>query len=198
MSRTANRQKTQLELAFMQEDRSNAPPLLYEGTEVDAAASAPESPAVLSGPTMEKVVARDNLTNALARVRRNKGAPGVDGMTVDNLAPYLKDHWPEIRDRLLRGTYRPQPVRRVEIPKASGGMRALGIPTVLDRFIQQAMMQVLQEDWDATFSPSSYGFRPDHSAHQAVAAAQQLIARAAALSWTSTLRSSSTGSATTS
>lgn len=92
MSRTANRQKTQLELAFLQEDRGNAPPLLYEGTEVDAAASAPESPAVLSGPTMEKVVARDNLTNALARVRRNKGAPGVDDMTVDNLAPYLKDH----------------------------------------------------------------------------------------------------------
>jgi RNA-directed DNA polymerase len=125
---------------------------------------------------MERIVARDNLKKALAQVRRNKGAPGVDGMTVDNLAAHLRDHWPEIRIQLLNGTYKPQPVRRVDIPRASGGTRGLGIPTVLDRFIQQAVMQVLQEEWDPTFSPSSYGFRPGRSAHQAVAAAQQFIA----------------------
>ena len=125
---------------------------------------------------MERIVARDNLKKALAQVRRNKGAPGVDGMTVDDLAAHLKDHWPEIRAQLLNGTYQPQPVRRVDIPKASGGTRGLGMPSVLDRFLQQAVMQVLQEDWDPTFSPSSYGFRPGRSAHQAVAAAQQFIA----------------------
>jgi retron-type reverse transcriptase len=125
---------------------------------------------------MERIVARDNLKKALAQVRRNKGAPGGDGMTVDDLAAHLKDHWPEIRVQLLNGTYKPQPVRRVEIPKTSGGTRGLGMPSVLDRFLQQAAMQVLQEDWDPTFSPSSYGFRPGRSAHQAVAAAQQFIA----------------------
>jgi RNA-directed DNA polymerase len=125
---------------------------------------------------MERIVARDNLKKALAQVRRNKGAPGVDGMTVDDLAAHLKDHWPEIRAQLLSGTYQPQPVRRVDIPKASGGTRGLGIPSVIDRFLQQAVMQVLQEEWDPTFSPSSYGFRPRRSAHQAVAAAQQFIA----------------------
>ena len=103
----------------------------------------------------------------MAQVRRNKGAPGVDGMTVDELAPYLRDHWPAIRTQLLEGTYRPQPVLRVEIPKAGGGggMRALGIPTVLDRFIQQAVLQVLQPRWDPTFSDASFGFRPGRSAH---------------------------------
>lgn len=125
---------------------------------------------------METIVERDNLRKALRQVKRNKGAPGIDAMSVDALAPYLKDHWPTIRAQLLDGSYRPQPVRRVEIPKASGGLRALGIPTVLDRFIQQAVMQVLQADWDGTFSASSYGFRPGRSAHQAVAAAQALIA----------------------
>ena len=112
---------------------------------------------------MEAIVERDNLKKALAQVRRNKGAPGVDGMTVDDLAPYLKDHWPAIRTRLLEGTYRPLPVRRVEIPKAAGGKRPLGIPTVLDRFIQQAVMQVLQAAWD-------------RSAQGAVRAAQVYIA----------------------
>ena len=106
---------------------------------------------------MERIVARDNLKKALAQVRRNKGAPGVDGMTVDDLAAHLKDHWPEIRAQLLNGTYQPQPVRRVDIPKASGGTRGLGIPSVLDRFLQQAVMQVLQEDWDPTFSSSGSG-----------------------------------------
>ena len=94
------------------------------------------------------------------QVRRNKGAPGIDGMTVDDLPLYLEEHWPSIRNQLLDGTYRPQPVLRVEIPKAGGGTRALGIPTVLDRFIQQAVLQVLQAVWDPTFSAASYGFRP--------------------------------------
>jgi RNA-directed DNA polymerase len=124
---------------------------------------------------METVVERDNLRKALKQVQRNKGAPGIDGMTVEDLAAHLKDHWPRIKAQLLEGTYRPQPVRRVEIPKATGGVRLLGIPTVLDRFIQQAALQVLQEDWDPTFSDSSYGFRPKRSAHQAVARAQEHI-----------------------
>jgi RNA-directed DNA polymerase len=109
-------------------------------------------------------------------VKRNKGAAGIDGMSVDELAAYLKKHWPMIRAQLLEGTYKPQPVRRVEIPKASGGTRPLGIPTVLDRFIQQAVMQVLQADWDGTFSEMSFGFRPGRSAHQAVEQAQAYIA----------------------
>jgi RNA-directed DNA polymerase len=125
---------------------------------------------------MEAIVERANLKKALAQVKRNKGAPGIDGMRVDDLAAYLKEHWPTIREQLFDGTYEPQPVRRVEIPKATGGTRPLGIPTVLDRFIQQAVLQVLQADWDPTFSEASFGFRPGRSAHQAVARAQMLIA----------------------
>ncbi|MGY4284820.1 RNA-directed DNA polymerase [Bradyrhizobium sp. LM2.7] len=125
---------------------------------------------------MEAVVERENLKEALARVKRNKGAAGVDGMTVGDLPAYLKEHWLTIRAQLLDGTYKPQPVRRVEIPKASGGLRPLGIPTVLDRLIQQAVMQVLQADWDGTFSETSFGFRPKRSAHQAVEQAQAYIA----------------------
>src|SRR4030095_7082507 len=113
---------------------------------------------------------------ALARVKANKGAAGIDGLTVEDLGPYLKEHWLTIRAQLLDGTYQPQPVRRVEIPKASGGTRPLGIPTVLDRFIQQAMMQVLQADWGRAFSEMSFGFRPGRSAHQAVEQAQAYIA----------------------
>ena len=118
------------------------------------------------------VCERENLKKALRRVKANKGSPGVDGMTVEQLPDYLRAHWPQHRDELLRGTYRPSPVRRVEIPKPDGGVRKLGIPTVLDRFIQQAVLQVLQRDFDPTFSNHSYGFRPGRSAHQAVAAAQ--------------------------
>jgi RNA-directed DNA polymerase len=168
------RRKIQLELAFGTAARGEAPSGVPGGTEARPAAAGPERPAV-SGPTMDAVVERDNLRKALAQVRRNKGAPGVDGMTVDDLAAHLKDHWPAIRDQLLHGTYRPQPVRRVEIPKASGGTRPLGIPTVLDRFVQQAVLQVLQADWDPTFSAASYGFRPGRSAHQAVKRAQTHI-----------------------
>ena len=125
---------------------------------------------------MEAIVERDNLRKALAQVRRNKGAPGIDGMTVDDLAAHLKDHWLTIRAQLLAGAYRPLPVRRVEIPKGSGGTRPLGIPTVLDRFIQQAVLQVLQADWDPSFSEHSHGFRPGRSAQGAVRAAHAYIA----------------------
>ena len=118
---------------------------------------------------MEEVCERANLREALRRVQANKGSAGVDRMTVDDFTGYLTQHWPAIRERLLNGTYQPQPVRRVEIPKPDGGVRKLGIPTVLDRLIQQAVLQVLQRRWDRTFSPHSYGFRPGRSAHQAVA-----------------------------
>jgi len=125
---------------------------------------------------MEEIVERENLKEALRRVKANKGGPGVDGMTVNQLDDYLRQHWPAIREQLLSGTYRPRPVKRVEIPKPDGGRRKLGVPTVLDRFIQQAVMQVLQRQWDPGFSDHSYGFRPGRSAHQAVARAQRYIA----------------------
>jgi RNA-directed DNA polymerase len=125
---------------------------------------------------MEEVCERENCQQALRRVKANKGSPGIDGMRVEELPGYLKQHWPALRDQLLSGTYQAQPVRRVEIEKPDGGMRKLGIPTVLDRFIQQAVMQVLQPRWDPTFSEHSHGFRPKRSAHQAVAQAQQYIA----------------------
>jgi RNA-directed DNA polymerase len=112
----------------------------------------------------------------LRQVKANKGSAGIDRMTVDQLADHLREYWPAIREQLLSGTYEPKPVRRVEIPKPEGGVRKLGIPTVLDRFIQQAVMQVLQRRWDPTFSNYSYGFRPGRSAHQAVAQAQKYIA----------------------
>ena len=156
----ARRSKIQLELAFGAETTGEARSVRDGGTEAGAAGVAVESPAASAGPCMEAIVERDNLKEALARVKRNKGAPGVDGMTVEDLSAHLKDHWPTIRAQLLDGSYEPQPVRRVEIPKPTGGVRALGVPTVLDRFIQQAVLQVLQAHWDGTFSASSYGFRP--------------------------------------
>ena len=125
---------------------------------------------------MEEVCERENCKQALARVKANKGSPGVDGMTVHELPGYLKQHWPTIREQLLSGTYKPQPVKRVEIPKPDGGMRKLGIPTVLDRFIQQAVMQVCRAGGTGRFPQHSYGFRPGRSAHQAVKQAQQYIA----------------------
>ena len=171
------RQKNQLQmvLAFTDEGRSEAPKARREGTESLTAKRACESPAIPEQ-VMEEVCERENLLRALRRVKSNKGSPGIDGMKVGELSGYLKQHWPAIREQLLSGTYRPQPVRRVEIPKPEGGVRKLGIPTVLDRFIQQAVMQVLQSKWDPTFSEHSHGFRPQRSAHQAVAQAQQYIA----------------------
>jgi RNA-directed DNA polymerase len=170
------RQKNQVELNLGTGTRGEAPNTAARETEARAARTDIESQAAVVGPSMEAIVERENLKKALAQVRRNKGAAGVDRMSVDDLPSYLKEHWPTIRAQLLDGTYQPQPVRRVEIPKASGGIRPLGIPTVLDRFIQQAVMQVLQADWDRTFSEMSFGFRPGRSAHQAVARAQELIA----------------------
>ena len=125
---------------------------------------------------MEEALCRENLTAAHDRVVRNGGAPGVDGMTVEKLMPYCRGHWPRIREELLSGRYKPQPVRRVEIPKPDGGTRMLGIPTVLDRMIQQALLQVLQPIFDPTFSDASYGFRPGRSAHDAVLRAREHIA----------------------
>jgi RNA-directed DNA polymerase len=169
------RQKTQLELAFTEMSRSEAPRDSAEGTESWLAKRNAESKGN-GEQLMEEVCERSNCEQALARVKSNKGSAGSDGMTVKQLPNYLKRHWPIIREQLLSGTYKPQPVRRVEIPKPDGGMRQLGIPTVLDRFIQQAVMQVLQRSWDQTFSAHSYGFRPGRSAHQAVTQAQQYIA----------------------
>jgi RNA-directed DNA polymerase len=121
------------------------------------------------------VLTRENLRQAFKRVRANKGAAGVDGLDIDQTARQLVATWPTIRERLLRGTYRPSPVRRVTIPKPDGGERELGIPTVTDRLIQQALLQVLQPILDPTFSEHSYGFRPGRRAHDAVLAAQAYV-----------------------
>ncbi|MCB0358663.1 MAG: group II intron reverse transcriptase/maturase [Bdellovibrionales bacterium] len=168
------RQNNQMLLAFMQEGRGEAPRACMGGTEPPAVKRDAESPAE-DERLMEVVCNRENLGKALQRVQANKGSPGVDGMTVQQLTDYLKEHWPAIREQLLQGAYKPQPVKRVKIPKPDGGMRLLGIPTALDRFIQQAVLQILQAQWDPTFSEHSYGFRPGRSAHQAVAAAQQYM-----------------------
>src|SRR5580765_5175102 len=167
----------QLRLDFSSAPAGEARQAGREDIESLSAASEPERPANTRR-IMEDVSERANLKEALQQVRSNKGSAGVDGMTVDQLGDYLQHHWPAIREQLLNGTYEPKPVRRVEIPKPDGGgVRKLGIPTVLDRFIQQAVMQVLQRRWNPTFSHYSYGFRPRRSAHQAVAQAQQYIAQ---------------------
>src|SRR5271169_5897867 len=168
-------QNIQIELDFSAEPTGEAREVGREGAESSGARNGPENPASTNR-LMEAVCERENLKAALQRVKANQGSPGVDGMTVVGIKDYLKQHWSAIREQLLNGTYEPKPVRRVEIPKPDGGVRKLGIPTVLDRFIQQAVMQVLQRRWDRTFSNHSYGFRPGRSAHQAVAQAQQYIA----------------------
>ena len=168
-------QNIQSELDFSSVLTGEARDAGREGTEPSGATNGTENPASTSR-LMEEVCERENLKAALRQVKANKGSAGVDGMTVGGITDYLKQHWPAIREQLLKGTYGPKPVRRVEIPKPDGGVRKLGIPTVLDRFIQQAVMQVLQKQWDRTFSNHSYGFRPGRSAHQAVAQAQQYIA----------------------
>ncbi len=169
------RQKKQEQLALPFAGGSEASLGGTEGTESSRARRETESPAG-NQRMMEEVCERENRREALKRVRSNQGSPGIDGMTVDELPEYLERHWPAIREQLLSGTYQPQPVKRVEIPKPDGGVRKLGIPTVLDRFVQQAVQQVLQKQWDPTFSEHSYGFRPGRSAQQAVAQAQQYIA----------------------
>jgi RNA-directed DNA polymerase len=169
-------QSIQMELDFSSTRAGEACETGREAAESQLAAHGTESPA-RTNRLMEEVCERENLKEALRQVKANKGSAGIDGMTVGQLSDYLKQHWPAIREQLLNGTYEPKPVRRVEIPKSDGGgMRKLGIPSVLDRFIQQAVMQVLQRRWDRTFSEGSYGFRPGRSAHQAVAQAQRYIA----------------------
>ena len=168
-------QPEQLGLALVVEGRSEAPRAAEQGTETLMAKRVHESPADTER-LMEEACERDNCEQALRRVKANRGAPGVDGMTVRELPDYLKQHWPVIREQLLSGSYQPQPVKRVEIDKPDGGgVRKLGVPTVLDRLIQQAVLQVLQKRWDRTFSDHSYGFRPGRSAQQAVARAQQYV-----------------------
>jgi RNA-directed DNA polymerase len=172
------RQKTQdeqLALAFMTEGEGEARRAAQEGTEPFVASHDLESPARDDG-LMEQICARDNVMKAWQRVRANGGSPGVDGRDIDDTAAYLREHWPSLRDQVLQGTYQPQPVKRVKLPKPGGGFRNLGIPTVLDRLIQQAILQVLQPQWDPTFSEYSFGFRPGRSAHQAVAQAQAYVA----------------------
>ena len=169
------RQKIQLRLAYMDEPKGEAPRCDHQGTELSVAKREAESPA-REDRLSKEVCERENMIKAWKQVQSNKGSPGVDGRTIDETLGYLREHWPAIRQQLLEGTYEPQPVRRVEIPKPGGGVRKLGIPTVLDRLIQQAVLQVLQKRWDPTFSNSSYGFRPRRSAHQAVAQAQAYVA----------------------
>src|SRR6204780_3490441 len=176
---SGTRQKTlgeQLSQTSVAEGRGEALDAEAEDAESLMAKPTSESPA-LAEQLMEEVCDRGNLERAWKRVRSNKGSPGVDGMTIDAAKDYLREHWPNIRAQLLDGTYQPQPVKRVEIPKPDGGVRKLGVPCVVDRLIQQALLQVLQERWEPTFSEHSYGFRPGRSAHQAVAQAQRYVAQ---------------------
>src|SRR6201984_1456166 len=161
------RQRTQTLLALTPTDRGEASAGGDQGTEPFVAKPTPENPACAEQ-LMEEVCDRGNLERAWKRVRTNKGSPGVDGMTIEDAKGYLREHWPSIRSHLLSGTYQPQPVKRVEIPKPDGGVRKLGVPCVVDRLSSRAVLQVLQERWDPTFSEHSYGFRPGRSAHQAV------------------------------
>jgi RNA-directed DNA polymerase len=168
------RQKNQLKLAFAAETRSEAStsdgrvelPMTKQGLESED----------MTERLMEEICKPENLIVALKRVRSNKGAPGIDGITVEELPKYLKKNWPKHREELIQGTYKPKPARRKAIPKRDGGTRNLSIPCVMDRFVQQAMLQVLQKQWDPTFSEHSYGFRPGRSQQQAVARAQGYIA----------------------
>lgn len=166
------RQKS-IQLALNLEGKGESQPDLGRGIEAQTAASNTGS---LAHDLMEAVVAGRNMQNALRKVRSNKGSPGVDGMTVDQLEAHLRQVLPSLREELLTGDYRPSPIRRVDIPKADGGTRQLGIPTVVDRFIQQCLLQALEPLFDPTFSPHSYGFRPGKSAHQALASARQCVA----------------------
>lgn len=141
---------------------------------IPATANSDSHPAPVT--LFEQFLARGNLARALKRVEQNHGAPGPDGMKTEELRPWLHAHWPEVRARLDAGTYRPQPVRRVFIPKPGGTVRGLGVPTVLDRLIQQALLQVLTPIFDPHFSDRSHGFRPGRSAHQAVQVARYAVA----------------------
>jgi len=174
MSRRRKAAENQLELAFGAEARGEPPRPAHGGREATPAIGQNESLASTAN-LMEEVCQRENLEEALRRVVANKGSPGVDGMPVHRLGKFLRRHWTRIRAELFEGRYHPQPVKRVEIPKPDGGVRKLGVPTVVDRFIQQAVMQVLQRLWDPTFSTHSYGFRPGRSQRGAVTQAQAYI-----------------------
>ena len=170
LERARRPKSRQLELAL--KGRGEAPTTQRSG---EAPTAAHENESSGSHDLMSRVVERRNLEAALKRVRLNKGSPGIDGMTVDELPQHLREHWPSIKAALMAGTYRPAPVKRQQIPKKGGGVRELGIPTVLDRFVQQAILQVLQPIFDPTFSDHSYGFRPGRRAHDAVCRAQQYV-----------------------
>ena len=169
-----SRPKIQLPLAFTQDDQGASLGSGASGSVSLAANSVTESPTV-GDRLMERICDPDNLLVAMAKVIANGGAPGVDGMSVRELEGYFEQHRARITQELLAGTYRPQPVRRVEIPKPDGGVRKLGIPTAVDRMVQQAILLVLSPEWDATFSEHSFGFRPGRSAHQAIAQAQSYL-----------------------
>ena len=169
----ATRQKPR-QLGLLLEDKGEAPKVEQSG-EGSPAAQGNERSGDDDAKLMERVVERGNVIVALKRVQKNKGSPGIDGMTVEALRDHLRETWPALREQLLAGTYRPQPVKRQLIPKSDGGERELGIPTALDRFIQQALLQVLQPQFDPTFSEHSYGFRPGRRAHDAVCRAQKYI-----------------------
>src|SRR5512135_2411070 len=171
---TTPRPPYQLELALPMPGRGEAPRRDAQEVEVATATAEPESPASTEH-LMEAICDPDNIEAALRAVVRNRGAPGVDGITVKQLPGLLAARWSENEDQLLQGRYQPQPVRRVEIPKPAGGTRNFGFPTVIDRVIQQAVLQRLQPLWDPTFSEHSFGFRPGRSAHQAVAQAQAYV-----------------------
>jgi RNA-directed DNA polymerase len=166
------RQKS-IQLALNWEGKGEAQVYSGRGIETQTASTTQVS---LAHDLMEAVVAAGNMRSALRKVRSNKGSPGVDGMTVEQMGEHLRIAWPKLRENLLNGEYRPSPIRRVDIPKADGGTRQLGIPTVVDRLVQQALLQVLEPLYDPTFSPNSYGFRPGKSAHQALEAAKQHVA----------------------
>jgi RNA-directed DNA polymerase len=170
-----SRPPIQLELDLTGGGRGEAPCLPGREVETATATDGPERLA-RADRLMEAICHPENVEAAVTAVIRNKGAPGIDGMTVKQLPEVLAKRWPTIARELVEGRYRPQPVKRVRIPKPDGGERNLGIPTVIDRVIQQAILQRLQPVWDPTFSESSYGFRPERSAHQAVAAAQAYVA----------------------
>jgi RNA-directed DNA polymerase len=170
------RQKTQRSTSFTTGKRGEAPNPIAKASESIIAECHPENPTGTRR-LMEAVCEPKNLKEALKQVKANKGSAGIDGMGVEGLMPYLESNWSRIREQLLMGTYKPSPVKRVEIPKPDGTTRKLGIPTVLDRFLQQAIHQVLQRVYDRTFSCHSYGFRPNKSAHQAVLQAQGYISQ---------------------
>jgi len=170
----ATHQKSDEQFELPLERRGEAPRGTRSG-EATSAAQGDDRSGLDTLQLMERIVEGGNLRRALKRVQQNEGSPGVDEQTVEELPAYLKRHWSAIREQLLTGRYQPSAVKRVEIPKPGGGVRMLGIPTVLDRFIQQAVLQVLQPEIDPTFSESSYGFRPGRSAHGAVCQAQRYV-----------------------